>query len=204
MTTPGCGLRLFRVPSDRSRPLPQAAQAERVVRFRGARRRIVSLLTCVHFAPSFELDEKLTRTMSSFISPPIVQSRRPAYSPTISTSRFPRIVPPVFSLLPGSAFAPVTESFAARLRRLRDEQGLSMVALASAVGASEGAIRQLESGRVKTPNFLLGLRLAEFFNVDPRYLALGDGVNLSQRVDSLERRVSKLEQRAASAPATRR
>ena len=98
----------------------------------------------------------------------------------------------------------MSETFAARLRRLRDEQGLSVTTLALAVGASEGTIRQLESGNVKSPNFLLGLRLAEFFKVDPRYLALGEGTTFAERFESIERRLTKLEQRVASIPPTRR
>ena len=89
----------------------------------------------------------------------------------------------------------MTETFAERLRRLRREQGYTIVDLAAAVGASEGTIRQLESGNVKAPNFLLGIRLADQLKVDARFLALGEGISLLERVNALERRVVKLEQR---------
>jgi DNA-binding XRE family transcriptional regulator len=109
-----------------------------------------------------------------------------------------RIPPPIFSALPGEALGAMSETFAERLRRLRREQGYTIVDLAAAVGAAEGTIRQLESGNVKAPNFLLGIRLADQLKVDPRFLALGEGVGIVERVDALERRVTKLEQRAAT------
>jgi len=108
------------------------------------------------------------------------------------------------SLLPDFAGRPVSETFGQRLRRLRDERGLSVVELASAVGASQGALRQLESGNIKTPSFLLGVRLAIQLNVDPHYLALGEGSSMTERFEVLERRLTKLEQKVASMPATRR
>jgi transcriptional regulator with XRE-family HTH domain len=98
----------------------------------------------------------------------------------------------------------VTETFAERLRRLRHEQGYTAVDLATAVGASEGTIRQLESGNVKSPNFHLGIRLADRLQVDPRYLALGEGVGVAARFDAIERRLGKLESRVAGLPARRR
>lgn len=98
----------------------------------------------------------------------------------------------------------MTETFAQRLRRLRNDHGYSVADLASTVGASEGTIRQLENGSVKSPSFLLGIRLAERLDVDPRYLALGEGSTFSERLDALERRMAKLEQRGAAPPATRR
>jgi len=98
----------------------------------------------------------------------------------------------------------MSETFAERLRRLRNEQGYTVADLAAAVGAAEGTIRHLEGGDVKSPNFLLGIRLAEQLKVDPRYLALGEGIGVAARFDAIERRVAKLEHRIASVPATRR
>ena len=86
-----------------------------------------------------------------------------------------------------------TETFGARLRRLRVERGLGVPDLAGAVGVSEGAIRQLEAGLTKNPGFALGLRLADQLNVDPHYLALGAGSSVTDRIDRLEGRVTKLE-----------
>jgi transcriptional regulator with XRE-family HTH domain len=98
----------------------------------------------------------------------------------------------------------MTETFAERLRRLRNEQGYTVADLAAAVGAAEGTIRHLEGGNVRSPNFLLGIRLAEQLKVDPRYLALGEGIGVTARFDALERRIAKLEQRSASDPSRRR
>jgi transcriptional regulator with XRE-family HTH domain len=111
---------------------------------------------------------------------------------------------PGISALPGTAVDGMSETFADRLRRLRREQGYTIVDLASAVGASEGTIRQLESGNVRSPNFLLGIRLADQLRVDPRYLALGEGMSIAERLDTIERRLTKVEQRLASFPAARR
>ena len=108
------------------------------------------------------------------------------------------------AFLPGIPVGTVSESFAERLRRLRTDTGYTAVELASVVGASEGTIRQLESGRVKWPNFLLGIRLAQCLKVDPRYLALGEGVSDAERFDAIERRLVKLEKRLAPNPAARR
>jgi transcriptional regulator with XRE-family HTH domain len=96
------------------------------------------------------------------------------------------------------------ELFGERLRRLRNERGITVVDLAAAVGVAEGTIRQIENGSVKMPNFALGVRLADQLNVDPRYLALGDEFSMSERFDAIERRLVKVEQRLASIPAIRR
>lgn len=111
---------------------------------------------------------------------------------------------PGISALPGAAVGEMSETFADRLRRLRREQGYTIVDLASAVGVSEGTIRQLESGNVRSPNFLLGIRLADQLRVDPRYLALGEGLSIAERFETLERRLTKVEQRLASLPPSRR
>ncbi|HTD38240.1 MAG TPA: helix-turn-helix transcriptional regulator [Candidatus Limnocylindrales bacterium] len=96
------------------------------------------------------------------------------------------------------------ESFGARLRRLREDKAFSVADLASAVGVSESAIRQLEVGNVKSPSFVLGLRIAIQLNVDPFYLALGEGSNMTERFETIERRLAKLERRVASLPSPRR
>jgi len=89
--------------------------------------------------------------------------------------------------------AAIGEPLATRLRRLRLEQGRSLVDTAIAAGVSEGAIRQLESGNVRSPSFLVGLRLANYLHVDPFYLAMGDGATLTEHLDLLDRRVARLE-----------
>lgn len=111
---------------------------------------------------------------------------------------------PGVSVLPGDAPGPMNETFAQRLRRLRSEQGYTVVDLASAVGASEGTIRQLESGKVKAPNLLLGIRLAEQLKVEARYLALGEGPSIGERIDTIEQRLTKIEKRLATIPISRR
>jgi transcriptional regulator with XRE-family HTH domain len=98
----------------------------------------------------------------------------------------------------------MTETFAQRLRRLREEHGLSISGLALEIGVSEGAIRQIESGSVKSTSFSIGLKLAHRLGVDPFYLALGEGSNLNERVTVLERRIAQLEQRGTSEPSRRR
>jgi transcriptional regulator with XRE-family HTH domain len=85
--------------------------------------------------------------------------------------------------------------FGDRLRRLREEQGFSIATLAVEVGVSEGAIRQMETGNVKSPSLLVGLRLAHRLGVDPYELALGVGSNLNERLILVERRLDALEQR---------
>lgn len=114
----------------------------------------------------------------------------------------PRV--PGVSFLPGSALGVSDETFGERIRRLRTERGLTLVELAAAAGAAEGTIRQLESNRIKSPNFHLGLRLADQLKVDPHYLALGEGFSMSDRFDAIERRLKKLEQRLSTIPTTRR
>ena len=98
----------------------------------------------------------------------------------------------------------MTEPFATRLRRLRTEQGYTVVDLAAAVGSAEGTIRQLESGKVKSPSFLLGIRLADQLKVEPRFLAVGIGQTIEQRLDAIEQRFSKVERELGRRDARRR
>lgn len=98
----------------------------------------------------------------------------------------------------------MSESFGERLRRLREEHGFSIASLAVEIGVSEGAIRQMETGNVKSPSFLVGLRLAHQLGVDPYELALGEGSNLNERLIVVERRLGELEARVAAIPAPRR
>jgi transcriptional regulator with XRE-family HTH domain len=87
------------------------------------------------------------------------------------------------------------ETIGDRILRLRLERGLSVADLASAVGVSEGAIRQLEAGTTKSPGLMLGLRIADCLSADPWYLALGEGTSLTDRLIVIERRLDALEQR---------
>jgi transcriptional regulator with XRE-family HTH domain len=74
----------------------------------------------------------------------------------------------VVRILPG-----VAETFGERLRSLRERRRLTPSSLAHAVGVTEGAIRQMESGQTKSASFVVGLRLAALFGVTPWYLATG-------------------------------
>jgi transcriptional regulator with XRE-family HTH domain len=111
---------------------------------------------------------------------------------------------PAVSFLPGTALGDMSETFAARLRRVREEKGFTVPDLAAAVGVSPGAIRQLESGQSKNPGFALGLRIADRLSVDPHYLALGEGFSLTERLELVENRMAKLERRVASLTPARR
>jgi transcriptional regulator with XRE-family HTH domain len=65
------------------------------------------------------------------------------------------------------------EGFGARLRRLRVARGLSCTQLASRVGVTESAIRQMESGQTKIASFITGLRIAKELSTTAWYLAVG-------------------------------
>ncbi len=90
---------------------------------------------------------------------------------------------------------PVKETLGSRLRRLREEKGISVAALALKVGVSQATLRQIETGHIKNPSFLVGLRVANELNVDAMYLALGEGSSITERIDIIDRRVTKIEQR---------
>jgi transcriptional regulator with XRE-family HTH domain len=83
-------------------------------------------------------------------------------------------------------------------------------ALAHAVGVTEGAIRQMESGQTKSASFVVGLKLARVFEVTPWYLATGEDAEtpgaaasdgalvalieqLTLQVHALDRRLRALE-----------
>jgi transcriptional regulator with XRE-family HTH domain len=104
----------------------------------------------------------------------------------------------------------VPETFGERLRALRTRRRLTPSALAHAVGVTEGAIRQMESGQTKTPSFMVALKLAHVLGVTPTFLGTGrdappeTGSPLSDRslvlaerlatqIGALDRRVKSLE-----------
>jgi transcriptional regulator with XRE-family HTH domain len=85
-------------------------------------------------------------------------------------------------------------------------------ALAHAVGVTEGAIRQMESGQTKRASLVTGLRLADVLGVTAWYLALGEAgeseresrlaevpsllktlENVQMQVTALDRRVKAVE-----------
>jgi transcriptional regulator with XRE-family HTH domain len=67
----------------------------------------------------------------------------------------------------------VADNFGDRLRSLRTRRRLSPSELAHAVGVTEGAIRQMESGQTKSASFLVGLKLANVLGVTAWFLATG-------------------------------
>jgi transcriptional regulator with XRE-family HTH domain len=85
------------------------------------------------------------------------------------------------------------ETFGRRLQRLRMERGISVGTLARTVGVTESAIRQLESGTSKSASFAVGLKIADFLEVDAHILAFGEGESLATTVRELRRRVEALE-----------
>lgn len=87
------------------------------------------------------------------------------------------------------------ETFAQRLKRLRNEQGLRGVDLAQGAAISESTIRQLERGNVKAPGLLVGIRLADALHVDVRYLAFGEIALTSERLDAHDAALRALEKR---------
>ena len=88
------------------------------------------------------------------------------------------------------------EAFGVRLRRFREAEGFTTAALAQQVGVSEGAIRQMETGNVKSPSFAVGLRIATTLRVDLYDLAFGDVEgSVSERIDRLEAQVVTLMRR---------
>jgi len=88
---------------------------------------------------------------------------------------------------------------------------VTLSVLAHAVGVTEGAIRQMETGQTKSASFLVGLRLSHELGVTPWFLATGENgpsetesrspadpvlaalENLTQQVNGLDRRVKALE-----------
>jgi transcriptional regulator with XRE-family HTH domain len=83
--------------------------------------------------------------------------------------------------------------------------------LAFRVGLTEGAIRQLESGRTKSPSFSIGLKLSAVLDVDPWELSVGPqqpgaraGGSLKDRVARLEARMDAVERVAGVSERVRR
>jgi len=70
-------------------------------------------------------------------------------------------------------------------------------ALAHAVGVTEGAIRQMESGQTKRPSFETGIKLAHVLGVTPSYLATGRE-NASEKEQLATDQALALEERLAA------
>ncbi|HXW76874.1 MAG TPA: helix-turn-helix transcriptional regulator [Candidatus Eremiobacteraceae bacterium] len=65
------------------------------------------------------------------------------------------------------------ETFAERLKRLREQRGLTVGKLALRAGLTEAAIRKMEYGDTKGHGLVNGLKLADALGVDPWELAFG-------------------------------
>lgn len=68
------------------------------------------------------------------------------------------------------------ETFGQRLRRLRKERGLSQDKVGEAIGLSQRGISKLEGDPNHRPYGDTLIRLADLFEVDPRYLLTGAGL----------------------------
>ncbi len=88
----------------------------------------------------------------------------------------------------------VFESFQERLRSLRQKRGLRVGELARAVGVTDTAIRQMESGQTKMASFAVGLMLSRELEVNSWYLCFGEiGAVLETGVRSEEAAAKALE-----------
>jgi transcriptional regulator with XRE-family HTH domain len=87
----------------------------------------------------------------------------------------------------------ICETFGQRLRRIRNDRGISRIDLAFACVTTAQFIAKLEAGGLPDPGLELGLRLALVLHVDPYELALGEVKadplrSLSLQSDSRRRR----------------
>jgi transcriptional regulator with XRE-family HTH domain len=91
------------------------------------------------------------------------------------------------------------ETFAERLRRLRELRGLTVGRLALRTGLTEAAIRKMEYGDTKGRGFINGLKIAEALGVDPGELAFGKkGKRSGSASDkSTEARLRSLQEQVA-------
>jgi transcriptional regulator with XRE-family HTH domain len=65
------------------------------------------------------------------------------------------------------------ETFAERIKRLREQRGMTVGELALRAGLTEAAIRKMEYGDTKGHGFVNGLKIAECLGIDPWELAFG-------------------------------
>ena len=103
----------------------------------------------------------------------------------------------------------MSETFADRLKRLRERRGLTVGTLALRAGLTEAAIRKMEYGDTKGQGFINGLKIAEALDVDPWELAFGrrrqhtrttgDGKSIEARLKSLQEHVAILTEIAKAA-----
>jgi transcriptional regulator with XRE-family HTH domain len=91
------------------------------------------------------------------------------------------------------------ETFAERLKRLREQSGLTVGRLALRAGLTEAAIRKMEYGDTKGHGFINGLKIAEALGVDPAELAFGQRRKRASRSESssIESRLRSLQEQVA-------
>jgi transcriptional regulator with XRE-family HTH domain len=91
------------------------------------------------------------------------------------------------------------ETFAERLKRLREKSGLTVGRLALRAGLTEAAIRKMEYGDTKGHGFVNGLKIAEALGVDPSELAFGRRSKHGRPADTktLEARLKALQEQVA-------
>jgi transcriptional regulator with XRE-family HTH domain len=91
------------------------------------------------------------------------------------------------------------ETFAERLKRLREKRGITVGRLALRAGLTEAAIRKMEYGDTKGHGFVNGLKIAEALGVDPWELAFGRRTKHAKAIDNktLEARVKSLQEQVA-------
>lgn len=76
----------------------------------------------------------------------------------------------------------VSETIGERLKRIREEQGMTAARLGALSGVGEGAVYKIERGDSKSPSFSTGLRLAKALGVSPYDLAGVDWLVIARRI----------------------
>jgi len=90
--------------------------------------------------------------------------------------------------------------FGARLMAYREASGKSRAQVAAEVGVGENALRKIENGETKQPNFVNGVKISDAIGVTPHELAGLSNVSQATpsttaatvRLEELERRVDGL------------
>lgn len=92
------------------------------------------------------------------------------------------------------------ETYAERLRRLREQRKISVGELALKAGLTEGAIRKMEYGETKGRGFANGLKIAAALGVDPWELAFGKKVKRGSKAPAsgTEARLRSLQDQVAT------
>lgn len=90
----------------------------------------------------------------------------------------------------------MAETFAERLKRMREKRGMTVGQLALRADLTEAAIRKMEYGDTKGHGFVNGLKIAAALGVDPWELAFGKRPKHAHASDSpaLEERIKTLQE----------